>query len=489
MGLQSLSKSRALAVLLLFPVMLLPDTSSRRRFGRLLRFVFALGWTSLLVSAQEAEIERMLPEHYFPALKTLLDGAVKQAPSVIERELELANSVARISMADSLRLPRLGGDFRYDVSQSSVSGAGGRTSRDMGVFYYVELSQSLFHWGALKNEGARARISQAIAEKNLAQTYALLAVSIRASFLDLIARKATLVQARYYRQILEDNLALERDRLTRGESSSSAVYSAELSVNQNSVELRRFEWEYSARLQALARIAGIPPLTDDDVPADIPAIPYLPEVAQAVLDGLLKSDARSSFEVQVLAMQVQDADLNYKIQKVRLLPKFNVAAGNSIENTNNVSGSAVNQQGIMRQYVSLRANWLIFDGFYTRGAKQEALGNKRIFERRLTTSVERILGDVRRMKEGLAVEAEALAMADIQRELAKGELARVNDEIGLGNLAPFQARAATSNLNGQIAANVAARGRLLNAWSEFISTAGIDPALKNLPDRYVRTSK
>lgn len=466
--------------------MLLLGSSFPRAFGRIGAVLCALIFAPASIFAQPDVIESTLPEHYFPALKRLLESAVKQSPKVLESHLEIAIAEANRTIQNSPRLPDLSGDLHYDSSQSAVSGSNSRTNRDNGLFYRFELRQALFQWGALKNASDRARLGVGIAEKSYQDVYRVLALEIRRSYLGLVASKAMLQQMRYAQKLKEADLALERDKFSTGDTSRGNVYGRELAVQENAVAILRAETALAAGVRLLASIAGVPPLQEEDIPLDIPEVVYASELAHSLVTALLRDGGRHTIEAQLLELRVKDADLAYKIARVRNLPRFSLGAGHSVENTTNVTGSSVDQQGVERQTISVRAEWSIFDGFRTQGEKQAAIGTKRLWERRLATSVEKTLSEAQQLQESVALEATVMGMANQYRNLAYAEVVRVEEEIKNDNLAPQSKKEAEDALYSRIAQSAAARARFLSEWSALVSTVGVDPALKNIPARHVR---
>lgn len=461
--------------------MLLLASSSWRSVTRAWSIVVFGIFATVAFCAPPAGIEETLPEHYFPALKILLDRALQQSPAMIEKGLEVAVQEAKLDAADAPRWPHLGGTFDYTSTQSAVSGNTDTRTRDSGLFYRVELSQALFHWGALKKDSARARILVAIAGKNYVEAYRLLAVGLRSSYLLLITKKAALHQARDRQRIRETSLKLARDKYERGMVAEGEVTGWLLTAEENALEVQRLEVEFVTLRRALARMAGIAELAEEDIPLDIPELAYSPDQASALLAALLRDGAKSAFEVQVDELQIHEAELRYQIARVRLLPKFDASAGHYVENTTNATAASVEQRGVERQAIGVRANWAIFDGFATRGAKREALADKRLYERRLAMSVERVLEEAQRLERQLALEAQAVKLTDRRRTLAAAGLARLTEEVKLGNRPQGEIEEATSNVYLSNATSAAARAMLLGKWSEFVSVVGADPALQNIP--------
>ncbi len=469
--------------------MLLLASSSSRGFWRAWSIVFGWVWIVGVNHAQTADLRATLPEHYFPALQVLLDRALQQSPAMIEKGLEVTVVDAKIDQADARRWPQLGSIFDYSSTQSAVAGNTENRTRDNGLFYRIELSQALFYWGALKKDSARARIMAAVAERNFSEAYRLLAVGLRSSYLILITKKAALHQARARQKMREASLKLARDKYERGMVPEGEVTSWLLNSEENALEVQRLEVEFSGMRRALARVAGLSDLKDEDVPLDIPEVPFSSAQAAALLAGLLRDGAKSSFEVQIYDMQAREADLRYQIARVRLLPKFNASAGHYVENSTNATAVRVEQRGVERQSVGVRAEWSIFDGFATRGVKREAMADKRLFEHKRASAVERVQEEAQRLERQLALEAESVKLTDRRRTLSVAALARLSDEIKLGNRPESERDEATLNVYLSNAASAVARATLLGRWCEFVSLTGADPALQNIPSRHAREKR
>lgn len=459
-------------------------------FERIFRRKACCAWVALFlaagVRAQVPDVTGTMPEDRFPVLRKLLESALRQSPGALEKQLEIAVHEARIYGADARRLPQLGASGSFDQSQSAVSGSNSRRNRDSGLFYNVEASQAVFHWGALKNESARARVGVAMAGKNYQEALRLVTVDLRRQFLLLIAKKAALVQQRDRQRLRAAELKLAQEKFSEGLVAESEVTGRRLAFEEGGVDLARDEAEFAALRRGLARIAAVPDLPEDDVPADLPD-PRLPlDLAAQVLHTLLRDGAKHTYQVQLQELEARQAELSYRIAKVRLLPKFSTSIGHRVENTTNVASGNVDQQGIERQAVSLRADWPIFDGFAAKGATQEALATKRVAEQRRTAAADSIMEQAQVLQRQLGVEIEALRMVDRRRALADSELRRVKEEVERGNARRNLIEEKNSQVLLSHAASAVQRANLLTLWSQFISIAGADPLLKTVPVSHAR---
>ena len=141
---------------------------------------------------------------------------------------------------------------------------------------------------------------------------------------------------------------------------------------------------FRSNRKRFARLVGLPgALAETDVPDNIPAPRFSAEVAGVLAATVLRDNARSTLEFEIAELRIRDAQLRINSEKVRLYPKFFASAGLSLENSTNVNGNTVSQQGIQRRNVSVYAQWNIFDGFATRAAIREAQASKRVQERHM----------------------------------------------------------------------------------------------------------
>jgi outer membrane protein TolC len=213
---------------------------------------------------------------------------------------------------------------------------------------------------------------------------------------------------------------------------------------------------------------------------------YSPALASSLLAGLLRAGGKSNFEVQVAELHLREADLGYRIASVRLRPKFNATAAYSLQNSTYATPVSVSQTGISQQTIEVNARWSIFDGFATRGAKLEALTDKRYWQRRLQIASETVLDEAQQLERMIALDARAMEFSEIRRAGAEVGVRRAEEEVKRGNAPQTYIDAATGDLRLGEYNNALARAAFLSDWSSFVSLAGDDPALNSLPARYAR---
>ncbi len=458
---------------------------------KLLGCTHCAGWViaaclACSLAAQPVDVSGTLPEHYLPGLAPILRDVLKKSPQVLEREIEIEASEARILGANAARLPRLGADLSYAYNRTALSGNTGTQYRDDGLFYRLEVSQPLFHWGALRNETERARIGTAIAEKNYAEAYRLLAMAVRSSYLDLVATKLRVQQLRRRHKLRAAELATEEEKLANGTVSPEHIAMQKLAFRDAALDLARWEEQLATGCRGFARLTGLPDFNEASIPNELPRPSHSATLASAVVAPLLREGGRSAFEAQVHEMNVREADLRYQIARVRLMPKFNATAGYYLENTTNATMLDVTQQGVQRQGFAVSAQWWIFDGLATRGAKREALAAKRLAEHRLEVAAEEAMERAQHLQRQLDFEAEALDLAETRLRITAQNLAKAREEVALGNAPPVRIEQAATELEHHEAHTAGVRAAYLRVWTELVSLAGADPVLNNLPASYAR---
>jgi len=421
-----------------------------------------------------------LPEDYLPELKAILATARQRSPQVIASEIEIALSEARVYAADAPRLPSLAANLNFATSQTAVSGDNSTQNRDQGFFYLVTLNQAIFQWGALKNQSAIAGINVQIAQKNHAEAHRLLVLNLRQQYLALIARKLAITQARNSLPQAEAAQALEREQLSRGLVPRTQVEARELGLREARLQVARVEEDFASDRRRFARMAGLGDLPDSAIPMAIPKPVDVAATATAVVAMLSRDGGRSLFESEIIALRTREADLRYEIAKVRLRPKIFASLGSSLDNATTATTNNVTQQAVTRQTASLNAQWNIFDGLATRGAKKEALTSRRQQENRLASFTVETLERANELARQLAIDAEAMEIGEIQRRMAGDGLRQLQQEFALGRVARSAVTGAENKVSSSEAASAGARAAYLSRWAELVSLAGLDPVLNNV---------
>jgi outer membrane protein TolC len=438
--------------------------------------------------ASPPAVDGSLPEDSMPELKNILTAALKQSPQMILREIDLSQADASRYLANSIRWPSLGGAVSYASEQSAVSSNTDSKSKSSGLYYSLSLSQSFFQWGALKNQSEIAKIGVLAAEKNYAEAYRVLVGSLRSQYLAHVVKKATLEALRFRLKLGEQALAVEEEKLQNGMISVGDLIGPRQNLEESRLSADRLQEDYNYTKQLFAHLAGFEEIAEELIANQISKPSFSPEKTNSLMTYLRQDNAQSTFQLEIYALNGRQADLNYKIARVRLLPKFYFGASTSLQNQNsaNVSAGTVSQAGITTQAVNINAQWTLFDGFATRGAKRSALATKRFYDRLAKTLIQTILDQAETQQRQLGFSARALDLVETRFNLAIGGKDRAFEEFQLGNIPQTAVDESIASYNSANVALMTTRAEFLVRWSDFVSLVGADPALTLLPPRYVR---
>ncbi len=468
--------------------MVLSGLTLRRVVSRLAFTLFVL-FSIAGARAQPGDIAGTMPEDYLPDLKQILSGALQRSPDVMAKEFERLAQEARVTIANSARLPQAGGNFNYGSTQTATAGNTSSQTRDNGFFYNFGVSQAIFHWGALRNQADAARINLLVTERSFALAYRELSVLLRKTYLALIVEKARLRQMQQTLALARNDVVIATEKKERGSISSAALEGEKLTLRESTLDFNRAEAEFAKNRRRFAQLAGMAEFPEERIPLEIPRPAYSEPRAAAMTAEFLRDNAKSSLEFEIYDLRLREAELRQKIEAVRLLPKVGANANYSLENTTNVNGIIAEQRAVTRQTIGIGGSWNVFDGFATRGAKREALVAKRSLEHRKAVDIELLLQNAQNLERALKLDAELLELTDTRHGMAIEGHKRISEEVGFGLLPKGDIDRAQVGILQSSARNLEARAAFLGRWSEFVALTRDDPVLNNLPARYVREKK
>lgn len=434
--------------------------------------------------AEAPSIEGTLPEDYMPELKPLLQTAVERSPSTISSSIAILQAEASRLSAYSILYPslNLGSDYSKNREATSTS----QVSTSSGLFYNLGINQPIFQWGAYKNNALIGKLGLKIAERQYADAYRMLASAIREQYMGLIGKKIVMRNAIFNQKLADVEVQAAQAKFESGASSQADLQTFQLALEQTKLDCDRAVADFANTKRIFTRLVGIDDIPDDSIPMMVPHPEYSAPKADAILAGFVGEGIESTYQSQVYQLQIKQQDLNYQIQRVRLLPKVGASAGYSYENYTAASVGSVSQVGISAENVTLAASWNIFDGFATRAGKLSALEAKRSFERQKKSYVDSTIDTITYMRHQIEFSSRALSLSEIHHALIDAEVKRLSGEKIVGYASQASIDVGLQTLYATEFQMSEARTDLLSRWTDFISLAGIDPALSNIPSSYVR---
>lgn len=428
-----------------------------------------------------------LPEDLLPGLRPILSGALTQSPQSIQRGIELAQAEANRYFTSASLWPSVTGSVQYAITNSQVSTVDSVSSDTSGLFYGFNVNQPLFQWGALKAQAEVGNLAVKISERQYAEGYRTLVHTLRSQYLSLVSRKTALAYLRTQLARAEATLKVEEDRLATGSLSPGGIIGPRMNATELRLRVDQAEADFGYGRRVFARLAGLPDLPEDVLPAEVPRPVPMASTADALLAGFLRDSAVSTPQGEVYALYIKQADLNYDIAKTRLYPKFSLYAGYSLNNSTSATLDSISQVGVTSFNYGVIASWTIFDGFATRGAKRSALATKRTYERQQQNYADTTMDSAQNIHRQLQFSLRGLELAEQRRALAEEAVRTTTEDIRLGSAAQIELDAAIATFHAADLAALNARADYFTRWSEFVSIVGADPAMNNLPARYVRS--
>ena len=456
-----------------------------------MRRLLAAGLLAIPIRAMGQPVPDLppLPEDMISGLRPLLVAALAQSPQMIAHNIEVAQAEgSRISDRSGM-LPSLGSEIKYGSNTTASSNSFGGSSSNSGLLYGIHADQPIFHWGALKAQADIGKIELRIAERDYADAYRQLILSVRTQFLLLIEKKVQVRNAAFALQEAEAAVALTEDKVKAKTLPSWAMVAPQMAVDDARLARDRMVEDLENSARVLALNVGEATVDTQNLPNEIPKPVYAPETTARLLQRFLQERGGKTYAIANLRDRIRQADLNYQIARVRLRPMLGFNAYFSQQPTANVGENYVRQYITQERNFNLVAEWSIFDGLDTRGKKLSALSSKRDLERTLRTTVDMTMVQARDLAQQMDFSWRALDLTQRRCDGARNGVESVVGDVKLGLMSANNidvARAAfyQSELNLAMA-----RAEFLNYWSQFVSTLCVDPMLGMIPDRYLQDGK
>jgi outer membrane protein TolC len=425
-----------------------------------------------------------MPEDFLPGLKPLLQTAVERSPNTLAAAISVEQQEAGKIEAFAVLYPNasVNGSYAENVASESNS----PSDKSHGFFYGAGVSQPIFQWGAYKNAALIGSLGVKIADRQYAEAYRTLAILIREQYMQLIEKKIQFRNDDFKAKIAGEDLKAQQARFESGASSEAELQGFQLALEDASLRRDRSGDDFQYSKQQFIRLVGVDNLDADAIPLVLPHPEYSSSLADAVFSGFVGNGVESTFQSQVYEMVIKQDDLNYQIARVRLLPKVSASANYSYSNTTQVGNGTVNQYGLNSYNFGISANWNIFDGFATKGAKISTLAGKRAHELQLKSYVDATVDSVGEMRRQLGFSARSLSLAEVHNALIDAQVKRLGGDKALGYASQATIDTGTLTLYSTEFDMTLARADYLGRWTEFVSLAGIDPAMENIPPRYDR---
>ena len=453
--------------------------------------ILALAASASAAVPVQGPMPAAMPEDLLPDLKRLLDVGLRQAPSMLSANLDLASAEGQRIVNRAVLFPTLSANGQYAYTETAVSSNTDSRSKTNGPLYGLNFYQPLFQWGTLKAQADIGKLQLRISEKSYVEAYRLLALSIRTQYLTLIEKKITLRNQRFAVRVAESTLSVQEARLRDGRISAGDITGFRLSVDEARIFADKALEDYDSTRHTLARIVGLSDIPDDSIPVEVPKPTFAPETIGSYFEEMKRVGAENSVMLSTFEDQIKSSELNYKIAKYRLFPKFNIVA--SFGQSNQTQVDTVTKQptltAITTTQVGVGGNWTIFDGLATRGAKMSALAARRLAELKLKQYKESVDDTARQLERQIGFSGRLMDLTQVRKELTAAAIEKVGNDVRSGVSSQNTLDIVTQNANTADLTAMDARSEFLIKWSTYVSVLGVDPILKTLPSRNSRNGK
>lgn len=421
-----------------------------------------------------------LAENYFPELRPILEAAVKQSPRMVLRNLE--NVVAeqnRIS-ARAGQLPSVGGFLQYNPWQEDRRADLSGTNTTKKFYYNANINQPLYHWGVLENNTRIAELQQKITHGQTNEAYRGLVQEIRSQYMQLVLKKLQLNRNEMAIAIARDQLAIAQTKLEKKVIAPGDMFMPRLNLDQAMLSVDRAREDLENAKRALARLTGMEPLQDSQIPSIMPEVAPAPQVLGGILNAHLQNQDLNSYYLETLRRQIEVEKLNYKNADARLRPNVNLQAGIS-QDEQSYTANIAQKYMLHSTYVGVQVSWSIFDGFSSRAAKASSAARRRQTELNFDDAKAALSEQTRAQLKQLEFSARSMELANRILLSNEGNVKSKQDDLGRGLVSEAEVNSARLGLvDAQINAS-ASRFDYLMKTGDFLSMMLEDPALQNLP--------
>lgn len=413
---------------------------------------------------------------------------MKQSPQMLARSIDLSKADAARTVDASVQWPSVGLNSRYALN--AVSASSGNVSTSSGFLYNLGLSQPVFRWGDVKATVEIADLRRKIAENNFAETYRDLAGLLRTRFMQLIVKKYAVQCRKLVLATAEHTHAANLERSKAGAISPGDLYVSDLNVEESRMNLQREEYEYGQLKRVFCRLSGLKELPDEKIPEKLAEPQKVEKQAETLALYFDQSDrARNTPPALRSQYEIRQSDLRYKMARNRLLPKFDLSASVQQENVTSIGAAGASQTVTNQQSIGLSANWSLFDGFATRGAKRLALADRRDAELRLSNYLQDLGDQTRGLVTQFNLALKAMDIAGRRLGMASGSFGYAETESKAGRVSPSDLERLRIGVMEAEISVMNARAEVYSRWSDLVALLWLDPALSNLPPSYLKHGK
>lgn len=449
---------------------------------KLLR-LFAAAAPLFTASLWAANQEITTPEALFPQLDAILKHAVSQSPAMVSRatDLEIAEN-DRVGARATL-LPSVGGYFNlFESSDDRSDQPTGDRLRVTKTYYNFSITQPVFHWGERRNLDRIGAIRLQMAQRNYREGYRLLAQEVRTSYLRLIAEKQRAKRAALAHAYYSAQLKRAEEQLAKQAISEAQIFPVRLDAERYEISDEQTRYAFETSKATFARLTGMPVLSDEAIPDEIPVVKPQLEAVQELLAGFLAQKDKPTIAAENARQGLAMARLNLANDKKRLYPKLSLIAGAS-QDEQSYTINVAQKYAVQSYYAGISVNWLIFDGFNSGAVVRSTKARLRQLEADYRTLDEQLARTAQNQVKSLGFLARYASVGERSLESTEGNLNLRREEFGRGVISEEAVSAAEISLADARIAAFSYRVDYYSQLCEFLGMVVEDPVVANVPQK------
>jgi outer membrane protein TolC len=417
-----------------------------------------------------SSVDLPLPESEMPALGEMVKSALSKSPRTMAHDFALLTADYQAMINSASLYPQVGGSYQYQV-RAEDQGFGDGYVAASRTFYNLNINQALWHWGSVRAAARVGELGAMIAKHDLAGVRRSLAVEVRDAYLALILQKMGVRNTRFADDLLKRTLEQQEIRFKAAEITHGEISITRLRKDESSLAVDRAVSDLAFAIDAFRRLTGVESFSEAEIPDAI--APPIEEPAQAAPfehKGYLKSES-----LLINELQIEQAMLNYKIDRKLLWPKLNAIAG--VAQDDNLYSTTQGTITTSTTFVGLHLQWSIFDGFSAKGRRLQSRTRLRQLQETRSDLIETLGNSANQQAAQVGFAWRAFKHARHRRQWAEAGVANEKDNLSRGLSSEEQIATAQAALShAELVANDAL-AKFYSACARYASTMQADPLI------------
>jgi len=413
------------------------------------------------------DVSAILPETHFPELQAVLTQLDAEAPELLIRRAEIAESEALEGVALSRKWVRVRGNAGGALRNAWREDDRGHEIEILPVAE-LEATQPLYRWGALDAARDQAKLRTALAERRYTEVYRLLLIRVREEYLNLVALNSQMALADAKLKREQQRLSEVRDAFAGGTATEETLNEAQLDAEEAALmkeEVSLIKNEAVARFRLLTNWQGPLDLTGHLVDRPAPLPPHLAEV--------MTRQAPQPAEVTAKRMEIEIEEQEEIIIEAQTLPQVDLVGAFYYDEIESADREDVGQFVLD---TGLVVTWNIFDGWQTKYELIASKARQRKLEREMEQIEAENLVELQRLKDQRSLLEQRLRVAEQRVDLRQRVLSQRQQEARVDVTPGEVENARLALVEARVRREETAFEIVLNA-TRLASLYGLDPYL------------